>query len=82
MSIRSPHVIQAFADGSTPSGIPYVVMELLDGENLATHIARCGPCTLPHGDARIPAGTAVASRRSRPPPAAARIEPISTAPGR
>ena len=51
--IRSPHVIQVFADGTTPNGIPYVVMELLDGENLATHIARGGPCTLPQTEALL-----------------------------
>lgn len=48
--VRSPHVAQIFADGITSSGVPYVVMELLDGENLATYIARVGRCTLQETD--------------------------------
>ena len=43
---RSPHVVQVFTDGTTATGIPFVVMEFLDGENLSDHIARHGRCSL------------------------------------
>src|SRR5262245_16777345 len=44
--IRSPHVVQVFAQGTTADDVPYLVMELLDGEDLAARIARGGPCSL------------------------------------
>jgi serine/threonine protein kinase len=44
--IRSPHVVQVFSQGLTDDGVPYVVMELLDGEDLSYRIARSGPCSL------------------------------------
>lgn len=44
--IRSPHVVQVFAAGITADGVPYVVMELLDGEDLAARLERGGPCSL------------------------------------
>lgn len=44
--IRSPHVVQVFAQGTTADHVPYLVMELLEGEDLATHITRKGPCGL------------------------------------
>lgn len=44
--IRSPHVVQVFAQGTTEDDVPYLVMELLDGEDLASHIARQGACGL------------------------------------
>lgn len=44
--IRSPHVVQVFSAGLTDDGVPYVVMELLDGEDLSYRIARSGPCSL------------------------------------
>src|SRR5262252_5969093 len=44
--IRSPHVVQIYAQGTTDSGVPYLVMELLEGEDLASHIANAGPCSL------------------------------------
>jgi hypothetical protein len=37
--IRSPHVVQVFDHGVT-DGIPYIVMELLEGEDLRTRLAR------------------------------------------
>jgi serine/threonine-protein kinase len=45
--IRSPHVVQVFAQGMTGDGVPYVVMELLEGEDLHARITRSGPCRLP-----------------------------------
>ena len=44
--IRSPHVVQVFSQGLTDDGVPYVVMELLDGEDLSYRMARGGPCGL------------------------------------
>jgi serine/threonine-protein kinase len=44
--IRSPHVVQIFGDGVSAAGVPFVVMELLDGESLAHLLARKGRCSL------------------------------------
>jgi eukaryotic-like serine/threonine-protein kinase len=43
--IQSPHVVQVFDHGLSKSGVPYIVMELLDGEDLEHRIARDGPMT-------------------------------------
>src|SRR5258708_6999220 len=43
--VKSPHVVQTFDHGVTPEGIPFIVMERLDGEDLAHRIER-GPVTL------------------------------------
>ena len=40
--IKSPHIVQVFDHGLTAEGIPYIVMELLHGEDLETRLAR-GP---------------------------------------
>jgi serine/threonine protein kinase len=44
--VRSTHVVQVFAEGCTPDDIPYLIMELLDGEDLATYLHRVGRCQL------------------------------------
>lgn len=44
--IRSPHVVQVYAQGTTADDVPYLVMELLEGEDLATRIAREGSLSL------------------------------------
>ena len=41
--IESPHVVQVFDAGVLADGRPYLVMEFLTGEDLATHITRGGP---------------------------------------
>ncbi len=41
--IKSPHVAQVFDNGITEDGEPYIVMELLDGEDLRNRIKRGGP---------------------------------------
>lgn len=41
--IRSPHVVQIFDHGSVDGRIPYIVMELLEGESLGGRIGRLGP---------------------------------------
>src|SRR5262245_35429071 len=40
--IKSPHVVQTFDHGFTPDGVPYIVMELLDGESLQKRLKREG----------------------------------------
>jgi eukaryotic-like serine/threonine-protein kinase len=42
-----PHVVSVFGFGVTPAGQPYLVMELLDGEDLQTRLERVGPLPLP-----------------------------------
>ncbi len=45
-AIKSPHVVQVFDHGLTEGGIPYIVMELLEGQDLAGYLAdhvRMGP---------------------------------------
>ena len=44
--IRSPHVVQIFDLQVTIEGIPYIVMELLEGESLEDHLAWRGHLTL------------------------------------
>ena len=38
--LKHPHVIQVFDHGVTDDGQPYIVMELLEGEDLSTRLAR------------------------------------------
>lgn len=40
--VRSPHVVQMLDHGVTPDGIPYIVMEFLEGRDLGVHIAERG----------------------------------------
>jgi serine/threonine-protein kinase len=40
--VKSPHVVQTFDHGLTSSGVPYIVMELLEGADLAAHLERRG----------------------------------------
>jgi len=44
--LRSTHVVQIFDHGETEDGVPFIVMELLDGEPLTQQIERDGPMTL------------------------------------
>lgn len=41
-AIKSPHVVQIFDHGLTEGGVPYIVMELLEGQDLAAHLAEHG----------------------------------------
>jgi len=41
--LKSPHVAQVFDHGVSASGEPFIVMELLEGEDLGKRIAREGP---------------------------------------
>ena len=44
--LRSPHVVQIL-DHGVDGGIPYIAMELLEGESLAARLARVSKLTLP-----------------------------------
>lgn len=41
--IDSPHVVKRLASGVTEDGVPFVALELLDGEDLRTNLGRLGP---------------------------------------
>src|SRR5580658_1808876 len=45
-NVKSPHVVQVFDHGIAPDGAPFIVMELLEGSDLATHSERNGPMSL------------------------------------
>jgi serine/threonine protein kinase len=47
--LRHPYIVQALFAGLTESGQPYLVMEMIQGVDLAEVVARCGP--LPVADA-------------------------------
>jgi serine/threonine-protein kinase len=40
--VKSPHVVQMLDHGVTDQGIPYIVMELLEGHDLADHLTPAG----------------------------------------
>ena len=40
--LQHPHVIQIYDHGITEDGVPYIVMELLEGETLAARLRRVG----------------------------------------
>jgi serine/threonine protein kinase len=44
--IKSPHVVQVFDHGVFAGERPYIVMELLEGEDLAQRLERTGPLSL------------------------------------
>ncbi len=41
-AVKSPHVVQVFDHGVTDDGVPYIVMELLEGRDLAAHLEAHG----------------------------------------
>ena len=40
--VKSPHVVQMLDHGITPDGVPFIVMELLEGRDLAKHLSERG----------------------------------------
>ncbi len=51
--IKSPHVVQVFDHGVNEKGMAYIVMELLEGEDLGTRLQRRGSLPLPEVTAII-----------------------------
>src|SRR5689334_14403655 len=49
-AIRHPGIVEVFDCGTLPTGVSYIVMELLEGENLAARLRRAGK--LPIEEAR------------------------------
>src|SRR5262249_4215876 len=43
--VKSPHVVQTFDHGFTADGIPYIVMELLEGRDLGELLEKEGRCS-------------------------------------
>jgi serine/threonine-protein kinase len=41
--VKSPHVVQTFDHGISPDGVPYIVMELLEGRSLGDTLADSAP---------------------------------------
>lgn len=46
-TLRHPHIVDVIDLNKLPDGNPYIVMELLEGEDLATFIARSGALSVP-----------------------------------
>ena len=46
IELDHPNIVSVFGFGATPAGQPYLVMELLDGEDLQTRLERVGPLPL------------------------------------
>lgn len=46
-TLRHPHIVDVTDRDQLPNGDPYLVMELLEGEDLATYVARTGALSVP-----------------------------------
>src|SRR5262249_34904598 len=46
-TLRHPHIVQVFDFNTTPDGLPYFVMEFLEGTDLDSHLHANGPLPLP-----------------------------------
>jgi len=46
IELNHPNIVSVFGFGATPAGQPYLVMELLDGEDLQTRLERVGALPL------------------------------------
>jgi eukaryotic-like serine/threonine-protein kinase len=44
--LKSAHIVDVHEHGRTDEGIPYIVMDLLDGEDLSERLSRSGPLSL------------------------------------
>jgi serine/threonine protein kinase len=45
-NVKSPHVVQVHDHGIAPDGTPFIVMELLEGSDLSSHLTDNGPMRL------------------------------------
>ncbi len=45
--VKSPHVVQTFDHGVTDEGVPYIVMELLEGRDLGQYLEQQGSGKMP-----------------------------------
>jgi serine/threonine-protein kinase len=64
-AIRHPNIIDIIDVGRMPSGIPYLMMELLEGESLAQRLQR-GPMTVPEAvDVILQTTNALAAAHSK-----------------
>ena len=52
-SLRHPNIVQVLDFRQLPGGAPYIVMEFLEGVDLATEIQRTGPLPLPRVQALL-----------------------------
>ena len=46
--LDNPHIVKMFDYGVMGDGVPFIVMELLDGESLAEHLEANGPMSVEH----------------------------------
>lgn len=46
-TVRHPHIVDVIDRNQLPDGSPYLVMELLDGEDLSIYLARTGALSVP-----------------------------------
>jgi serine/threonine protein kinase len=46
-AIHHPNIIEILDSGTTPEGVPYLVMELLEGETVSSRLRRLGPFSIP-----------------------------------
>ena len=60
-AVESAHIVEIFDSGITEDGQPYIVMELLRGEDLGHRIKRCGRLELARGACTSPRRSSAAS---------------------
>ena len=44
--VKSPHIVQVFDHGVTEAGIPYIVMELMEGHDVTHQVEESGPMSV------------------------------------
>jgi eukaryotic-like serine/threonine-protein kinase len=44
--VKSPHIVQVFDHGVTDGGIPYIVMELMEGHDITHQVEKHGPMSV------------------------------------